>query len=210
MDNSRDYILNRLKSKPMSIEEFNYDKLQAPPLSMFLSPYDIQQLNSIARSLKYSAKPKEKYAAIDRIMNSRGLVKFAAGTNRVVYRDPEFSNILFKVAYDDVGLGDNPAEFRNQFILKPFVCKMFEVSPCGTVSIVERCNPVQSREEFLSVADDVFELITEFLVGRYVLADIGARYFMNWAVREGFGPVLIDYPYLYEIDGAKLYCSKAF
>lgn len=209
MDKSRNYILDRITSKKTSIEEFNFDQLQAPPLSWFFSPFDIQELNSIARSIKYSAKPQARYEAINRVCNRCGLVKFAAGTNRVVYRHPEFPDILFKIAADDVGLGDNPAEYRNQFLLKPFVTKTFEISPCGTVAIVERVNPITSREEYISVADDVFTLITEWLVGRYVLADIGARYFMNIGIRRNFGVVLLDYPYCYELDGNKLYCNKS-
>ena len=208
MDKSRNYILDRITSKKTSIEEFNYDKLEAPPLSWFFSPFDIQELNSIARSLKYSAKPKERYEAINRVCNRCGLVKFAAGTNRVVYRHPEFQDILFKIAADDVGLNDNPAEYRNQFLLKPFVTKTFEISPCGTVAIVERVNPITSREEYISVADDVFELITEWLVGRYVLADIGTKFFMNIGIRANFGVVLLDYPYVYELDGNKIFCKK--
>lgn len=208
MDKSRNYILDRITSRKTSIEEFNFDKLEAPPLSWFFSPFDINELNSIARSLKYSAKPQLRYEAIDRVCKRCGLVKFAAGTNRVVYRHPEFQNILFKIASDDIGLGDNPAEFRNQFILKPFVAKTFEISPCGTVAISERVNPITSREEYISVADDVFTLITEWLIGKYVLADIGSRYFMNVGVRAGFGVVLLDYPYLYELDGDKIFCNK--
>lgn len=208
MDKSRNYILDRITSKKTTPEEFNFDALQAPPLGMFFSPYDIQELHSIATSIKLAAKPQERYAAIDRVCKRRGLIKFGSGTNRVVYRHPEFPDILFKIAADDIGLGDNPAEFRNQWILKPFVCKIFEITPCGTVALVERLIPITSREEFLSVADDVFELITEWLIGEYVLADIGARYFMNFSVRKNFGVCLIDYPYLYKLDGNKLFCKK--
>ena len=208
MDRSRSYILDRIRSKKTSIEEFNYDKLEAPPLSWFFSPFDIQELNSIARSIRYSAKPQARYEAINKVCNRCGLVKFAAGTNRVVYRHPEFQDILFKIAADDVGLNDNPAEYRNQFLLKPFVAKTFEISPCGTVAIVERVNPITSREEYISVADDVFELITEWLVGKYVLADIGTKFFMNIGIRANFGVVLLDYPYVYELDGNKIFCRK--
>lgn len=208
MSNDRNFILERLQSKKVSIEEFNYERLIAPPLAMFLSPADIYQLNSIAKSLKLSSKPEIRYQEIDKVMRNRGLVKFAAGTNRVVYRHPEFPEILFKVASDAVGLGDNPAEFVNQHLLKPFCCKCYEISPCGTVGIFERVNPIRSREEFISVADDVFELITEWLIGEYVLADIGTRYFMNFGIRKSFGVVLLDYPYVYKLDGNKLYCNK--
>ena len=208
MDKSRSYILDRIRSKKTSIEEFNYDKLEAPPLSWFFSPFDIQELNNIARSIRYSAKPQARYEAINKVCNRCGLVKFAAGTNRVVYRHPEFQDILFKIAADDVGLNDNPAEYRNQFLLKPFVAKTFEISPCGTVAIVERVNPITSREEYISVADDVFELITEWLIGKYVLADIGTKFFMNIGIRANFGVVLLDYPYVYELDGNKIFCRK--
>lgn len=208
MDKSRNYILDRITSKKTTPEEFNFDALQAPPLGLFFDQYDIQELHSIATSVKLAGKPQERYAAIDRVCKRRGLVKFGSGTNRVVYRHPEFPDILFKIASDAVGLGDNPAEFRNQWILKPFVCKIFEISPCGTVALVERLIPITSREEFISVADDVFELITEWLVGEYVLADIGSEYFMNAAIRMGFGVCLIDFPYVYKLDGNKLFCKK--
>ena len=206
-DNGRSYILDRMRSKRTTIEEFNYDALQAPPLAMFLSPFDIAELRGIATSLKLSGKPQVKFQMIDDICRRRGLVKFAAGTNRVIYRHPEFNNILFKIAYDDVGMGDNPAEFRNQFILKPFVAKTFEVSPCGTVAISERVKPFLNREEFISVADDVFELLNTWIIGKYIVADCGSRYFMNFGVRSGFGVVVLDYTYVYELDGNKLYCT---
>lgn len=209
MDKSRNYIIDRLKSKKTSIEEFNYDALQAPPLMMFFSPGDIEELRTIATSLRYSARADIRYKLIDDVCKRRGLVKFAAGTNRVVYRHPEFPDILFKIAADNVGMRDNPAEFRNQFLLKPFVAKTFEVSPCGTVAVVERCSPITSREEFISVADDVYTLLTEWVIGKYIMADIGSTFFMNFSIRRSFGVVLIDYPYLYELDGNKLFCNKS-
>lgn len=185
MNDDRNYILDRLKSRTMTIDEFNFDNLKAPPLSMFLSQWDIQELTNIATSLKLSAKPEIRYKMIDDVMKRRGLVKFLSGTNRVTYRHPEFPDILFKVASDAVGMKDNPAEFYNQQLLKPFVTKIFEVAPSGVVAITERVNPITSREEYISVADDVFELITEWLIGEYVLADIGTQFFMNVGIRKG-------------------------
>jgi hypothetical protein len=47
------------------------------------------------------------------------------------------------------------------------------------------------------------------LTGKYLLADVGTEYFMNSALRDGFGPVLLDFPYLYEINDANaLVCKK--
>lgn len=178
-------VLEFLYSKQRSPLEFNFDNLSAPPLLALLSPEDIFQLNKIARSVKLSGKIDEKYRLIDNIMNNRGFIKLHAGTNRVVYRFLEDQRFVIKVAVDKVGLGDNPAEFRNQFLLKPFVTRIFEVSPCGTVALVERVDAIMSREEFISVADDVFNLLTKVFIGKYILEDVGAWYFMNYGVRKG-------------------------
>lgn len=208
MDESRNFILDRIRSKPMSIEEFNFDALQGPTISQLFTPYDIANLRSIATSLKLSAKPTARYEAIDRIMRSKGFIKFGAGTNRVIYRHPEDTRFLVKVAADAIGMRDNPDELRQSNRFKPFIPKCFDISECGTVGIFERVIPITSREEFLSVADSIFEVITEWFVGEYVLADIGTEFFMNWGIRKGFGPVLLDFPYIYELDGNKLFCNK--
>ena len=200
-------VLESLYNKRKSALEFNFDALTAPPLMSLLTPYDIMELNKIAKSVKLAGKIDLKYKLIDNIMTNRGFVKLHAGTNRVVYRFLEDQRFVAKIAVDRVGLGDNPAEFHNQFLLKPFVTKVFEVSPCGTIAIVERVDPIMSREEFLSVADDVFNLLTKIFIGKYVLEDVGTHYFMNWSIRSGFGPVLLDFPYVYELDGRKLYCN---
>lgn len=178
-------VLQSLYTKRKSPLEFNFDMLTAPPLLALLTPQDINDLNRIARSVKLAGKIDEKYRLIDQIMTNRGFVKLHAGTNRVVYRFIEDQRFVIKVAIDRVGLGDNPAEYKNQFLLKPFVTKVFEVSPCGTVGLFERVDAIMSREEFLSVADDIFNLITKFFVGKYVLEDFGSHYFMNWAIRKG-------------------------
>ena len=206
-DNNRNYILDRIRSKTVSIEEFNYDKLQAPPIAALFTYEDIAQLNRIARSIKLSAKPIEKEKMIDQIMRRRGFVKLAGGTNRLVYRCVEINTIIVKVALDAVGLGDNPKEFRNQMIFKPFVTKVFEVTPCGTLGLFERVNPITSREQFLSVAEDIYEVINNWFIGEYVLEDIGTEYFMNYGIRSSFGPVLLDFPYAYKLDGDKLFCN---
>lgn len=200
-------VLESLYTKRKSALDFNFDSLMAPPLLSLLTPYDIMELNNIAKSVKLAGKIDEKYRLIDNIMTNRGFVKLHAGTNRVVYRFLEDQRFVIKIAVDRIGLGDNPAEFKNQFLLKPFVTKVFEVSPCGTVALVERVDAIMSREEFMSVADDIFDLLTKVFVGKYVLSDVGTKYFMNWSVRKGFGPVLLDFPYVYELDGNKLYCN---
>ncbi len=206
LSNSRSAIIDKMQSKLISIDEFNFEKLSAPPLYSLLSQQDIDRLYSIAKSIRYSGNINAKYKAIDEVMKPRGFVKLSAGTNRVVYKHLEIDTIVAKVAVDDVGIKDNPREFNNQHILKPFVTKVFEVDPSGVVGIFERVIPITSREEFLSIADDVYELINKFFIGEYIMEDIGTKFFMNWAIRIGFGPVLLDFPYCYKLDGNKIYC----
>lgn len=207
MELDRSNVIDRLQSRVMSIDDFNFDHLSAPPLYTLLTQQDIDRLYSIAHSIKYSGNPARKYKMIDEVLKPRGFIKLSAGTNRVVYKHTEIDSIVLKVAYDDVGIKDNPREFINQAIFKPFVTKIFEVSPCGTVAVVERVIPITSREEFHSVAEDVYLAINNWFIGKYVMADIGTKFFMNWGIRRGFGVVLIDFPYCYELDGNKLYCS---
>lgn len=200
-------IIQMLYSKDKNPLEFSFEKLIARPLLSLITPNDIYQLNKIATSIKLSSKPKEKYKIIDSILIPRGFKRIASGTNRVAYKFLDDNSICLKVALDKVGLRDNPREYMNQFLLQPFVTKVFEVSPCGTVGLFERVNPITSREEYLTVADSVFNLLTTIL-GKYVLDDIGTNYFQNIGVRNGFGVVLLDFPYVYELDGNKLFCNK--
>lgn len=200
--------LNRLYSKSGTICEFNYDSLVAPPLLMLLSVDDIAYLNRLATSIKLSSKPKEKYALIEEVMKFKGFRRLNAGTNRLVYRHLEFPSIVCKVAIDKVGIYDNPAEYRNQFSLRPFCTKVFEVSPCGTVGLFERVVPIMHIEEYYAMADDIFNMLYKKILGKYVMADIGSKFFKNIGIRANYGPVLLDFPYLYELDGDKLYCNN--
>lgn len=201
-------LLNMLYSGVTTAVDFHYDQLQAPPLLSLLTIYDIDELRKIATSVALSGNVDKKYKMINNIMKLRGFVKLAAGTNRVVYRHPELPNIVVKIAVDNVGMGDNPDEFYNQQFIKPFCCKVFEVSPCGTVGVFERVERITSKYEFVSIAEDIFDIIVNKLVGKYVLNDIGAKFMYNWGVRRGFGPVILDFPYLYELDGDKLLCNQ--
>ncbi len=201
-------VLSVLYSKNKTPLEFHFDSLMAPPLISFMTPQDVYRLHKIVTSVKYSGNVKKKYADIDKIMYNRGFIRYHAGTNRLVYTHSECNTIVVKVALDKIGLEDNPSEFKNQHLLKPFVTKVFEVTPCGTVGLFERVDPITSREEFTSVAGDVFDLIIKCFIGKYILEDIGSSYFMNWGLRRGFGMVLLDFPYVFELDGNKIYCNR--
>jgi hypothetical protein len=190
-----------------TVEKFNWDNLRAPFISELFSPYDLQELHYLATSVKMSSKTKEKIQRIDKIMMSRGFTRFISGTNRLTYRFIEDTSFIAKVAYNNIGTQDAPREFQNQMVLKPFVPKVFEYTPDGVLSIQERVEPITNREEFMSVAEDVYTLITEFLLGEYVFDDIGSNYFMNYGIRKGFGVVILDFPYMFKVDYGKLICA---
>ena len=200
-------VINLLYAKNKNPLEFTFDSLWIPAMYNYLTADDISQLNHIANSIRYNANINLKYKLINDIMNRRGFRKYHAGTNRVVYTHLEDPRFVAKIAIDKVGLEDNPKEFENQKLLKPFVTKVFEVSPCGTVAFVERVQPITSIQEFKSIADDVYDVLTECILGLYALEDIGTEFFMNWGIRNGFGPCLLDFPYVFELDGNKLHCN---
>lgn len=169
---------------------------------------DINRLNAIAKSKKLSSNPNKKLSMIKQIMEARGFKRLAGGTNRICYKYMEDQRFVVKVAYDHVGLSDNISELYNQEILKPFCCKVFEVSPCGTVGLFERVIPITNREQFEQISDEVFEIIIKKFLGKYILADFGTKFFMNWGFRKGYNPVILDFPYVYELDGHKMYCNR--
>ena len=198
--------------KKKSALEFNYDSLWAPPIRFLLSQQDINELYKIATSLKYNDNIQKKYELIDAIMKPRGFKRGNCGTNRVVYNFLEDTSFCMKIALDRVGIQDSPKEYKNQEFFKPFCCKIFEVDPTGVIACVERVNPISSLEEFISIADDVFNMMVTKIIGKYVVDDLGTEKFLNYGLRMhngiSFGPVILDYPYAYELDGAKLHCCK--
>jgi hypothetical protein len=110
---------------------------------------------------------------------------------------------------------DNIREFHNQHYLKPYCCKCYETDSTGLIGIFERVEPILSREEFLAIASDIFDLIYYKIDGRLVVDDIGTDSFMNYGLRiatsynpYAFGPVILDYAEVYPLDGNKLFCNK--
>ena len=200
--------IEALKYKNKSIDDFVFDSLWIPPMQCYLTPQDVEALRKIATSLRLSGKIQVKYKMIDDIMRARGFRRFSRGTNRVVYSFLEDTRFVVKIALDKVGMQDNPREFENQKFLQPFVTKMFYVSPCGTVGFAERVKPIANIEEFKEIAEDVFYMLVCKILGEYVVEDCGNKYFKNYGIRPGCGPVLLDYPYVYKLDGNKLICNN--
>lgn len=190
--------------------EFMYEKATAPPLYSLVPMQACDMLYNVINDLELSGKPNKKYEIIDKIMHEIGFKRLAGGTNRLVYNRDDYPNICVKVAIDKEGMKNNLDEYKVQFLLKPFCCKVYDVEPQGVVGLFEQVIRITSREQFMDIADCVFKLITELFLGRYIMEDIGTYYMFNWGIRYGFGPVLLDFPYVYELDGSKLLCTHIF
>ena len=113
-------VLDILRTAPKTDIEAEYDSMMVPHWSWYLSPMDVENLRYIATSKKFSGNMNKKYKMINDIMTARGFVRFNGGTNRVVYKYLEDQRILAKIAVDRVGMNDNPAEFMNQHLIKPY------------------------------------------------------------------------------------------
>ena len=190
--------------------EFVFEKATAPPLYSLVPMQACDMLYNVINDLDLSGKPDKKYEIIDKIMHEIGFKRLAGGTNRLVYNRDDYPNICVKVAIDKEGMKNNLDEYKVQFLLKPFCCKVYDVEPQGVVGLFEQVIRITSREQFMDIADCVFKLITELFLGRYVMEDIGTYYMFNWGIRYGFGPVLLDFPYVYELDGSSLLCTHIF
>ena len=191
-----------------NVNNFNYDRLQeSVPLYQLFTEQDIYSLYKIATSIRYAGNKRKKLDEIAKIMKPKGFSRLAGGTNRVVYYHPDIPDMIWKIATDDTGLNDNPSEMYNQNFIKPYCCKVFSCHPSGVIASFERVERFVNYYEFECNRDCIFEIITKILIGKYVLEDFGIDYFMNWGIRVGFGPVILDFPYIYELDGNKLKCG---
>ena len=188
---------------------FDWEHFTHTPISSYISLPEIQYFDHIATSAKLAGKSKRyKIDMMSEVLRPKGFIYMTAGTNRVVFRNDYDQSFLLKIGFDSTGINDSLREFHNQEVLKPFVPKVFDVSARGTIGLVERVHPILNRAEFTSVAGQIFDILNKKILGKYVLEDIGTDFFKNWGLRDGFGPVLLDYPYVYEIDGSKLVCNK--
>ena len=199
--------LDLFYSKIRSPSEFEFDRLTPSRTLFSMLPMELDNyLYGIAINPRNSVK--KKYELIDRAMSDYGFSKLARGTNRSVYQSLFADDLIVKVGVDKYGVQDARREFYNQGKLKPFCTKTFEVSPTGAIGLFEKVKPIIYKDEFKSIAGDVFDLLTKHVLGKYILADIGASFYMNYGLRLGFGPVLLDYPYMYELDGTKIHCTN--
>ena len=187
--------------------EEDWDKMSKPPLTTYVPAPIIDQLRSIVNNVKLMNNPSKKYKLVNKLFDNIGLKPLASGTNRRTFYCTYDPTVVIKIASDRVGKSDNLSEFTLQKLIKPFCTKSFDVTPDGVVALVERVETMKEADFKKVYASDVFDFTFEILRRGYVMEDIGGNFYKNWGIRFGFGPVILDYPYIFELDWTKLRCS---
>lgn len=186
---------------------FNWDMLTRPPLLAYLPQHVIDQIYSITTSVRLMNKPSEKYKLMNECLAPYRFRPLNSGTNRRVFYCEYDPTVVIKIGSDNVGRNDNILEYHMADKLKPFCAKPFDLHPSGVMMLTERVEPISEEDFKENLAGNIFDLIFSIISRGYIMEDIGANFYKNWGFRFEFGPVLIDYPYLYEIDWSKLRCS---
>lgn len=185
---------------------FDWNRLVRPPLISYIPQAVIDQLYNITTEPRLMSNGKKKFDLINQTLEPYGFFPLASGTNRRAFYCEYDPSVILKIGSDRIGRSDNISEYWIQQVLKPFCCKVFEVHPSGVVSLIERVETMKEDDYKNIWSGEIFDLIMNLLYRGYMLEDVGGNYFKNWAIRIGFGPVLIDFPYLYSIDWSKLRC----
>jgi len=201
--------INRLTSYNESLKFTisDWNKMSKPPLISYVPPNVIEQVRQIVDSVRLMNLPSKKYKMVNEILSPLGIKPLASGTNRRTFYVEYDPSVVIKIASDRVGKRDNLSEFRLQEVVKPFCTKTFDVTPDGVMSLVERVETMTSYQFKYVYTGDIFDFIMLILDRGYIMEDIGGNFHKNWGLRVGFGPVILDYPYVFEVDYAKLRCS---
>lgn len=201
--------INRLTSYNESLKFTisDWNKMSKPPLISYVPPNVIEQIRQVVDSVRLMNLPSKKYKMVNEILSPLGIKPLASGTNRRTFYVEYDPSVVIKIASDRVGKRDNLSEFRLQEVVKPFCTKTFDVTPDGIMSLVERVETMTSYQFKYVYTGDIFDFIMLILDRGYIMEDIGGNFHKNWGLRVGFGPVILDYPYVFEVDYTKLRCS---
>ena len=201
--------INRLTSYNESLKFTisDWNKMTKPPLISYVPPNVIEQVRRVVDSVRLMNLPSKKYKMVNEILSPLGIKPLASGTNRRTFYVEYDPSVVIKIASDRVGKRDNLSEFRLQEVVKPFCTKTFDVTPDGIMSLVERVETMTSYQFKYVYTGDIFDFIMLILDRGYIMEDIGGNFHKNWGLRVGFGPVILDYPYVFEVDYTKLRCS---
>jgi hypothetical protein len=192
--------------KPFSIQDWN--AIQRPPIECYIPQIGLDNLRALVNDPAWMNKTAKKKKEARKILKQFGLTQIAAGTNRMCFGCEYDPGIVFKLGLDRVGRSDNLAESYNQYFLNGFGAKIIHVLPDGILGMCERVKTMDQKT-YAEHSDIIYRLITYWSVCKNILIeDIGCNFFKNWGVRLGFGPVLLDYPYVYKVSPFKLVCHR--
>ena len=194
------------KNPLIKARNFNWNGLTRPPIVSYIPQNVINDITQLTHDPKLMNNPSKKYKLMNQALATVRFRPLASGTNRRAFYCEYDPGVILKIGSDRVGRSDNISEFYLQQKLKPFCCKIYDVLPNGVMSLMERGETMKLADFRSKWAKEIYDLIMMFLYNDCVLEDIGGNFYKNWAVRLDFGPILVDFPYLYRLDWSKLQC----
>ena len=197
-------VKSKVKYNPMEY----WNNLSRPPVNYYIPDMAINKLREYNNSARLMNNPVKKMKLVNELFAPYGFKSLASGTNRRTFYCEYDPGIIIKIGSDSVGCNDNLRDIRLQNFIKPYMPKVLSCTTDGIMSLIERVE-VMTENDYRHVwANEVFDLIMTLAERGYIVEDIGVNFFKNLGVRMGFGPVLIDAPYIYKADPRKLKCTK--
>lgn len=197
-------VKRKAKQDPMVY----WNSLVRPPVNYYVSDLVINKLREYNNSARLMNNPIKRFKLVNELLAPYGFKSLAPGTNRRTFYCEYDPNIILKLASDAVGCNDNLRDVSLQNIIKPYVPKVFSCTTDGILSLIERVEVMTEYDYRHTWANEIFDLIITLAERGYLVEDIGSNFFKNLGVRLGFGPVLLDAPYIYRVDPRKLKCIK--
>lgn len=200
------YVLSTGKPK-LPNSEYIWNSITAEHKIIDLVPYDVfAKLYQLSKS---NLPKNSKVNQMVELLKFYNIFLIGVGTNRVAFQPINHPKYILKIALDDIGRRDSPKELINQEFLRPYVSKIFEVTSCGTIALSEAVYPIKNKADFIKYLDMIVTtILIPVIGGKFAMDDIGFENFMNYGIREGFGPVLLDFPYLFKYDKEKMKCKN--
>ena len=184
-----------------------FDNLNCKPINNYFTQQDVAYIRQLAMSPSMQSHRKEMYALLEELMSNRGFKLVGGGSNRRAYQHVVDNGVVAKIAIDSVGMENNMNDVYNQNILRPFCTKTFTVADNGTIALNEAVVPIKTIEEYRKYMDEIFDILYfKLRANDIAMDDIGVSRFKQWGLREGFGPVILDYPTMYVADPKKRFC----
>ena len=206
--NARQGILYYLNKDPPASNTTEYlNNLVRPPIRYYIPDTVISQFYNISCDTKLYNAPLKRFKVQNEMLEPYGFKPLASGTNRRTFYCVYDPWIVLKVASDAIGRSDNISEFGIQHGLLPFCTKVFDVDSTGTMQLAERVE-VMTEKDFRDYVKEIFQFLESWFQLGYIFDDVGFRSFKNWGLRDGSGPVLVDFPYLFQYDPDKMICDR--